>query len=386
MDILFSFFDNIEYATYFVFFVLLFFSLISLKKSTSHTEILSPEHSAELKWFSILAIITIHVSLSLVNDWHYLYPLWTLSGVGVDIFLFLSWYGLTKSMLAKPLSSRAFYKKRLLRVIVPFWIILTFLLLADWLFLGRIYDFRTIIESFLVYFPTADIERDINSPFWYLSLLIFFYLLFPLLFRKKSTGITALWLLTFGMIFIIWNPANMQTNWLHALHVVAFPLGVFLAGEAKYQKKWNYLLHFLREKDITKMGSLFLFGILTFIGYLIWKINASEIVKSVPGIWQFHQAEWLIEQLKSIILVLLFIIFFTFKPLISQFLSILGLFSYEIYLIHWPLISRYDIFFTSLPLWIATILWIFLLIILAWCINTGIKKLFSLNLLKKIES
>ena len=48
---------------------------------------------------------------------------------------------------------------------------------------------------------------------------------------------------------------------------------------------------------------------------------------------------------------------FSLKKLDNKFLSIYGVYSFEVYLIHWPLIGRYDIFFDFLPSWAAVIAW-----------------------------
>ncbi len=365
-----SLFANIPTENILVFSVILFAVVVSLKKNTNKTQTLSLDHTQELKWFAILAVICIHISLSLVNDWQYLYPLWTFAGVWVDIFLFLSWYGLTKSMIKNPLSPLPFYRKRLMRVFVPFWAILFILLIGDWIFLGKNYDFRTIVESFFVYFPTADIWRDINSPFWYLSLLLFFYILFPIFWQKKSPWITGIVLSVIGYVFVICNPLHMETNWLHALHILAFPLWVLAASDTSWQNNLGQLFINFRKKYSTSILSIWLYSILGLLGYVLWKINTENVS---------FLAEWFSEQLKSLTLAGIIISFFIFKPFTSRFLAMLWLFSYEIYLIHWPLISRYDPFFAFLPTGVATLLWIPLLVFLWWGLSTFFKKLFTLK-------
>ena len=52
------------------------------------------------------------------------------------------------------------------------------------------------------------------------------------------------------------------------------------------------------------------------------------------------------------------IIVFSLKKLDNKFLSIYGVYSFEVYLIHWPLIGRYDVFFDFLPSWAAVIVWL----------------------------
>jgi peptidoglycan/LPS O-acetylase OafA/YrhL len=93
--------------------------------------------SKELKGFAILAIIFGHIGYFLSVDKSFLFPFSVLAGVGVNLFLFLSGYGLTVSQIQKNESIGVFYKKRLPKLFVPFWIVLISLFLANYLFFRR---------------------------------------------------------------------------------------------------------------------------------------------------------------------------------------------------------------------------------------------------------
>lgn len=151
-------------------------------KKTDNKGLISISTSQELKWLAILTIVFIHISYSLVNNWQFLHPLAAFAWVGVDIFLFLSGYWLAISTIKKPIGILDFYKKRLFKVFLPFWIVIIFLFLADFFFLWKAYSSEIILQNFLIFFPTADIWNDFNSPFWYLTWLLFFILHFRLFF------------------------------------------------------------------------------------------------------------------------------------------------------------------------------------------------------------
>ena len=119
----------------------------------------------ELKGFAILAVVFAHVGYFLVADHRFLYPLSIVSGVGVDLFLFLSGFGLTISSLKKGASIAKFYLKRLPRLFIPFWIVLIIFLILDFLILKISYPWQSIISDFLGIFTRADIYKDVNSPF-----------------------------------------------------------------------------------------------------------------------------------------------------------------------------------------------------------------------------
>ena len=65
-----------------------------------------------------------------------------------------------------------------------------------------------------------------------------------------------------------------------------------------------------------------------------------------------------VEQLMSIVIMLAFTVIFILKKVDSKFLTMYGVYSYEVYLIHWPLMAKYDIFFVYLPAWAAVIAWL----------------------------
>ena len=101
-------------------------------------------------------------------------------------------------MIKKPLGVLDFYKKRLVKVFIPFWVVLAIFIVMDALILGKIIDLKTLISSIFVYFPSADIWEDFNSPLWYLSWLAFFYILFPIVFRVKYPIISSIILFALG--------------------------------------------------------------------------------------------------------------------------------------------------------------------------------------------
>src|SRR3990167_8339061 len=70
--------------------------------------VLGRESTLALKGFAILAVIFSHIGYFLVADHRFLFPLSTFGGVGVDLFLLLSGFGLTMSALSKDMSIRDF--------------------------------------------------------------------------------------------------------------------------------------------------------------------------------------------------------------------------------------------------------------------------------------
>ena len=85
----------------------------------------------------------------------------------------------------------------------------------------------------------------------------------------------------------------------------------------------------------------------------------------------------LTEQLISMLTVLLIVAFFIIKKFRISLLSLFGLVSFEIYLLHWPLISRYDFLYNNLPAWLATALYLVIFVVLGWLLKSIISSLFK---------
>ncbi|MFY9082632.1 acyltransferase, partial [Aliarcobacter butzleri] len=73
------------------------------------------------------------------------------------------------------------------------------------------------------------------------------------------------------------------------------------------------------------------------------------------------------------VIMMAFIVIFVLKKVDNKFLAIYGVYSYEVYLIHWPLIGRYDFFFDYLPSWAAVICWLVAFILVSMLLNKIVK-------------
>lgn len=221
--------NNIVIAT------LIIVLLLTFRKS-QHSDVLAISVTEELKGLGILTVVFAHFAYMKVTNPEFLFPLSIIAGVGVDLFLFMSGFGLTISMTKKPLGAIEFYKRRLIKIFIPFWVTLILLFLADAIFLKEYYSASYMIKSALGWFPTALGFGDINSPFWYITWIIMFYALFPILFNAKKPWITAILLALIATIIGTINPLNLGDNWLHRLHTLAFSFGIIFAWLLKDSK------------------------------------------------------------------------------------------------------------------------------------------------------
>lgn len=335
-----------------IFFSLIFLSLffISIRKKATET-FLSKETTNQLKGFSILAIIFSHIGYFLSSDPKFLYPYSILAGVGVNLFLFISGFGLTLSQIKSPLPPILFYKKRLSKLFIPLWVVITIFLGIDFFLLNRSYPVIEIIHSFLGFFPRADLFQNLDSPLWYFLVILFYYLIFPLIFIKRAPLLSPILVLSLSLLLLnLPLPFDPDVLNLYKLHFLAFPLGMLFGLVIQNIKfKLNLSLKLLILSIVVPI-------------FLYTSINS--------GVGQ----NLYIEQGISLITAFSAIIIFALSRLKFKLFSLFGIYSYEIYLLHWPILSRFNLF-RGLPPFLMVVLNLFLFILLAYALQETIGKI-----------
>ena len=322
----------------------------SIRKSTQ-TAILPVAVSQELKGLAILSIVFGHVGFFLATDYHFLYPFSRAFSMSVDLFLFLSGYGLTVGMLKQKLPALAFYKRRVLRIFIPLWLVLITLFVLDALLLQRFYSPFYITRSLLGWFPRANLWLDVNSVFWFISWILLAYALFPLLFSQKKPWLSALLLFALTNLLVLWNPPPIQlVTRLYQVHTAALPLGMITAWLLQTHKKIQSTLLYIKQ-DLAALPHYLLMA-----GLLAVAIFSIALLDIKQGAFQ--------EQFTNIITVLAFVALFALKRFEIGLLYLFGVYSFEIYLLHWPIMYRYDLFYKFTPPWLATSLYLILFLIL----------------------
>jgi peptidoglycan/LPS O-acetylase OafA/YrhL len=315
----------------------------------------SKETTMELKGFAILAVIFAHIGYYLAEDTRFLFPLSISAGVGVNLFLFLSGYGLTHSTIRRPPSVWEFYKKRLGKLYIPLWIALAIFLVFDRLFLGKSYSLTTIWQSIIGFFPEANLYTNIDSPLWYFTLIIFYYMVYPLVFTRRAPIISALLLaiIGYGITTLVSLPVDEGVLGAYTVHLLAFPLGIACAalwqGETSRLQRMTQRLKEFFERP----------GVLNYAVRAVCLVILASLFIHLSLHADIGEGPW-IEQRTSLITMFILIGFFLLFPLKSRFLFWTGTFSYEIYLLHWPIVYRYGFLYQWMPAWIATLLYLFL--------------------------
>lgn len=314
-------------------------------------EIFPASLTAELKGLAILMIVISHIGYFLFADHRFLWPLSIAAGVGVNLFLFLSGFGLTASSIQKDLTIRQFYGRRLSKLFLPFWLSLAAFLLLDTLVLKINYTWSFIGQAVVGVFTHADLYSDLNSPLWYFSFILGYYLIFPLLFSKKYPWLSAAALYAVGYLVVYLQPVQLDyVMHLYKVHIIAFPLGVLAA----------WLITKVKPGTLGRLSQGW-----RAVGYyavLVILLAIFVYANIDSGIGQSaSQEQWM-----SIIAVLAVAGVFMLKKAEFRLLYWFGLYSYEIYLWHWPIMYRYDFLYPWLPAWLATSVYLVFFLGLGW--------------------
>lgn len=363
-----------------IFIVCFGLALIASCKKRVERCTLSPIVTAELKGLAVLAVVFAHIGYYLVDDHRFLVPLSQSAGVGVNVFLVLSGYGLTYSMMRKSSSILEFYQRRVSRIFLPLWMVLIVILLADWLFLDLTYPLKTAAYAFIGFFPRANLYEDINAPLWYLTMTLFYYLIYPLLFFKRFPLLSSLLIGTVGYLVAKHTiPVDEGVLGAYRIHSLAFPLGMVLAAffctEVKPLKR---VITLVTDKLNQPHAAAFIvrgLGVVLFSSIVIYTTMHANIGK---GVW--------LEQRTSLLTTLALIAVFVLKPFEIRLLSVIGRYSYEIYLIHWPLLYRYDVLYQHVPAAIATLGYLIIFVGLSAIIQRLTKQIFQKTGLAKEDS
>ncbi len=364
--------SNVVWETWFVVSLFILGVLFTIKKS--QPGFFSKSVTDQLKGVAIIFVVLSHIGYFLVNDHRFLVPLSNYAGVGVDLFLILSGYGLTLSAVERPITRLQFYKKRLVKLFIPILFSIISFLSLDFFVLHRVYPLPLVLKNLFGFFPSADLYSDINSPLWFITMLLFFYAIFPLIFFRKQPIISALLL---GVIsFFISRqdlysllPITPGVASLYRLHIFAFPIGVLLGSLVcvvpKLSERITVFVNGLVKND--KIWPIV--RTVIFIGFV-------SVLAYFLGISAVGQG-WKVEEMVSVLTALVLVGAALSSPLQSKLLSFIGVYSFELYLLHWPLLYRYNILYGRMSAGLATILSLIGLMFLSFWYQKFISFVFS---------
>lgn len=287
--------------------LIIFMTLRKTPRTTSFSYDLSS--SMQMKGVAIILIIIGHLNIEFF-DWRFMSAFGT---IGVSMFLFSSGYGLVKSYQKNGL--KGFTKKRIVTVLFPYMIVTSFWLIVDFA-LGIRHGFITSLLSLL----GLDFSRSVDGTMWYIPFILFWYLAFFIVFKFiNNNPIRVLTLFSVSIIpMIIWITefaGGASYQW--GIHSFMFPVGVFYAI---YLENWVIKYNFK-----ILIPSFILTGSLCFLGYLTQRSD---------GLY------FMFADTMALFFILSILIIIRWYGIKSGILTLVGEYSYELYLVEGYLIDK----------------------------------------------
>ncbi len=170
---------------------------------------------------------------------------------GVQLFIFISGYGLSKSFISKHQSFSKFIKRRASKIYPAFLIAILVLIIYDAMVYSSLPNFgwiaRILCKVFMIHTLLPNQALSINGPWWFYGLIMQLYFLFIPLFyiikRWEWKGFIFTLFFSYLLIYCLYTPL-MGTGILVLAnapgHIPEFTLGIFLALTPKLTIKiWH---------------------------------------------------------------------------------------------------------------------------------------------------
>ena len=260
------------YLFYFSLALLFFFGASSAGKGAWNEEYTSLKQTKALQGITALGIALHHMAQKTCASWlpraqivNGLNVFLSMGYMFVAVFLFCSGLGLYKSYKTKPDYLKGFFRRRILPVIIAFY-------LSEWLYtaIRLLTGERMDLTKVLWYLSGLHMANE-NS--WYAIVIPFFYLVFWAAFRFcRKEGLAIFWVFLFAFFYTVLGTLVDQQNtwWMRGEwwynSIILFPLGLLFAK---------------CEEKITKFFKK---------GYWIWLIVSFAAIFALFRLTQYMQA------------------------------------------------------------------------------------------------
>lgn len=310
-----------------LFFLLLISLLWTRRQSTTFFD---RDQTDQLRGGSILLVIMTHLwnHVSTVDATPHL------SGYGVSMFLLISGFALTSTLGKQTFTWGRFLYRRLRRLMIPYWLLTFVWLLADYVLLHRTYSLHDITYTFLgLNFHT--VLRSIDYTRWYITWIIMWYVAFAVANRFLSRFGAMFCIFGFGLLLLILRVMDAIPLGAYPIQMLAFPLGMLLAAYRTNVTDW------LSGRDnrmvvVFGAGALLLLG----SGLVLLDLDSGRTSKMVSTmLFQTFSSS---AQLAWCIVFAMAVAGLGRYGYISRFLQSWGKVSYGAFLIHGPLLIKYN--------------------------------------------
>jgi membrane-bound acyltransferase YfiQ involved in biofilm formation len=347
---------NIEYPNITNIVILVFLILMSFlwtRKQT--TTFLDRDQTDQLRGGSILLVIVTHL-------WAHVSTVEAVPGVGgygVVMFLLIAGFGLASSRGDKTFVWTRFLSRRLRRVMMPYWIITPVWLLADYFLLDKIYTVQDVTLT-MAGMNFYDAIAFIDYTRWYITSILLWYIAFALTNQFMSRPGAILSLFGFGVLLLILKVYRVIPLGNHPIQMFAFPLGMVMATYKNNISDW---LSNGKNRLTVLIGSTSLLIVSGVTILFLDRGSASRVI--YYGVGDIAKVAWSILFVMSVALLGRY-------GYMSSFLKSWGKVSYGAFLIHGPLLIKYNPimgWFPSYAVAVSMVIFIAMVWVVSYCFH-----------------
>lgn len=318
------------------------------------------KYRSQLMGFAIFWIFFYHTGVNIPG----LNALFSIGWIGVEIFFLVSGFGLCASLAKNP-DILQFYKRRLIRILPTWWLILAIMHVLG-LYMGMRCP-HTVWESVQWYTGLGWWNGGLSFE-WYMPTLIAFYLIAPLVNKLSNKGLIA------GiLIFVLTGILLHEFKILEHVYMSYQRIPVFLMGFLMYRK---YKEGGIKNNYASIITSIVI-GLAIF-GYA-YKFKDVDIILSLE-MRRYALLLFLVPMLYAITSLIAPPARSTKLKAISKyvqsFFACLGVISMEIYLLHinhdYSVVVT-DYLETYMNGYLVNFLWFTIVVVVAYIIHTSVK-------------
>jgi peptidoglycan/LPS O-acetylase OafA/YrhL len=321
---------NILHPNLFYFAIILLFLIfigLTLKKEDHH-KLLDASHSVQLKGLAIFFVILNHLFVHVSDS----KPNIIFQNYAVSMFLILSGFGITFSNGGNRLDLKQFFKKRVFRVMIPYWITTVAILILDFVILDRVLPIKRIMLTLL----GINIYKELNGldyVRWFVTFILLWYLIFVICQNMlKISKIPYVYILI-SLFLLLMDYYFFHIGWYAYF---AFPVGCILAI---YYKEISRI--YSEQYKIIKQFSFIVF----FYTIILKIILTNQIVSHALSIIFPDIFLGIISEINIVIVNVGLIMItghFMKNGFESKLLVYLGKYSYELMLLHGMFLIKYN--------------------------------------------
>ena len=291
------------------------------------------KHRSAIMGFAILWIMLYHFPVP--TDLFLLDFIKSIGYGGVDVFLFLSGFGLYFSMSRKNFILKKYYKSRFFRIVPEFWLVLGIVFLIQMDFSARNFSALLFRASTIGYWIGHQDET------WFISCILFLYAIFPLYFKLfQKHGIkTSLAFIGAGLTLIliyalicVFAYNNKNFGGFTILTIARLPIFFIGAVFGHWTKDGCNFEFNKKRKILVWTATAVAFGALIFF------------MNFMPSSLQTCSLSYLPYMIITPVLSIALAYFFEKCDTISKIFTVMGLMSLELYLCHIYLYKLFYVF------------------------------------------